>query len=146
MSTEAIGRTQETLTVEEFRRAIGQPVKHDDAKLKNKPTSRVPSPLEQRFIDNSGRLPPFEREYRFHSERKWRLDIAWPAVKVAVEIQGGSFVNGGHNRAGQQAKDMAKANEAQILGWVVLSFNTAQMENMDAVIDTVLRALDRAGV
>ena len=74
-------------------------------------------------------VPLPEREHKFHESRKWRFDFAWPAIKLAVEIQGGSFVRGGHNRGPQQAKDYEKLNEAQLAGWRVLQFNTLQMRD-----------------
>lgn len=34
------------------------------------------------------------REFRFHPKRMWRFDFAWPAQKVALEFQGGTFGRG----------------------------------------------------
>jgi very-short-patch-repair endonuclease len=59
-----------------------------------------------------------EREYRFHPTRKWRFDFAWPAYKVAVEIDG----RGRHQTVDGVRKDCEKHNEAVILGWAVLRF------------------------
>lgn len=74
-------------------------------------------------------VPMPEREHRFHSVRKWRFDFAWPAIALSVEIHGGSFVHGGHNRPGQQAKDFEKLNTAIECGWRVLQFNTMQLKD-----------------
>ncbi len=71
-------------------------------------------------------LPEPERQYRFCT-RMWRFDYAWPDSRVAVEIQGGSFVKGAHNRGASQAKDFDKLNRAAGHGWTVLQFNTKQM-------------------
>mgnify|MGYP006149714629 CR=1 FL=1 len=30
------------------------------------------------------------KEHKFHPKRKWRLDLAWPEEKLAVEIEGGA--------------------------------------------------------
>ena len=30
-----------------------------------------------------------QSEYKFHPMRKWRIDYAWPDIKLAVEIEGG---------------------------------------------------------
>ncbi len=38
-----------------------------------------------------------QREYRFHPVRKWRFDFALLNQKVAIEFEGGIFINGGHN-------------------------------------------------
>ena len=34
-------------------------------------------------------LPPPVTEYRFHPERRWRADFAWPEKKLLVEVDGG---------------------------------------------------------
>ncbi len=44
--------------------------------------------LLERHIKRTG-LPKPAREYRFHRERRWRFDFAWPDYKVAVEVEGG---------------------------------------------------------
>ena len=51
-------------------------------------------------------------EYRFHPTRKWRFDAAFPSEKVAVEIEGGVWKYGRHNRASGFLNDMEKYNEA----------------------------------
>lgn len=58
------------------------------------------------------------REYRFHPVRKWRFDMAWPAVKLAVEIDG----RGRHQTVVGVRRDTEKINEAIKLGWRVLRF------------------------
>ena len=61
--------------------------------------------------------PAPECEYRFHSKRKWRYDLAWPNEKIAIEIQGGTFTSGRHTRGLGYAADCEKLNSAQLLGW-----------------------------
>ena len=65
-----------------------------------------------------------EREYCFHSERKWRFDFAFPSEKIAVEIEGGVFKYGGHSRGKGYEKDCEKYNSAVIMGWRVLRYST----------------------
>lgn len=99
-----------------------------------------------------------EREFRFHPERRWRFDFAWPDVKVAVEIDGGGYgfrcrtcrgtgkasgkfgpatcrtcggtgrMVGGHNTATGSTNDAEKGNAAVVLGWRVLRFTTRMLE------------------
>ena len=64
-----------------------------------------------------------EREVRFAPPRRWRFDLAWPARKLAVEIDGGTWVRGRHSRGAGFAKDCEKLNAAAILGWRVLRFD-----------------------
>lgn len=59
-------------------------------------------------------------EYRFHPERKWRFDFAWPLHKVALEIEGGIWSGGRHTRGAGYAADCEKYNEAALAGWLVL--------------------------
>lgn len=86
------------------------------------------SKLEQRFYINFcarfPNLPQPVRQHRFHDVRLWRFDFAWPEVKVAVEIQGGSWIQGGHNRGIGQSKDLEKQRTAVMMGWRILPFNT----------------------
>lgn len=59
-------------------------------------------------------------EHRFHDVRKWRFDVAWPESKVALEVQGGIFVQGRHSRGAALLKEWEKLNTAACLGWRIL--------------------------
>lgn len=74
------------------------------------------------LAEESDRLPVPEREYQFHSTRLWRFDLCWPLKMLAVEIDGGIYQYGRHNRAESMLKDMEKMNEAALLGYRVLHF------------------------
>jgi hypothetical protein len=104
--------------------------------------------LEQKFLDHwqllFPTLPKPELQWHFHSERKWRFDFAWVPELLAVELQGGSFVRGGHNRGVQQAKDYEKQREAVRLGWRVLPFNSLDMHDPVAVVEFVAALLTNA--
>ena len=65
-------------------------------------------------------IPVPEAEYRFHPERKWRFDYAWPDKLVALEIEGGAWTQGRHFRGAGAKSDMEKYNEAAMMGWRVL--------------------------
>jgi len=65
-------------------------------------------------------IPPPEYEYKFHPVRKWKFDICWPLQMVAVEVDGGIWIRGGHNRGAQMKKDWEKRNTATSMGWRVL--------------------------
>lgn len=51
------------------------------------------------------------------AERKFRWDFAWPDLKLAVEIQGGTHRGGAHTRHAGYSNDCEKLAEAQLLGW-----------------------------
>ena len=62
-------------------------------------------------------MPEPMREFEF---RGWRFDFAWPALKIAVEIDGGTYIGGAHVRGKGYERDCKKNNAAQLEGWVVL--------------------------
>lgn len=62
-----------------------------------------------------------EQEYKFCPDRGWRFDFAIPALKIAVEYEGGIFMQtSGHNTAKHYTKDTEKYNRAAVLGWKVI--------------------------
>tara|TARA_R100000773_G_scaffold20599_1_gene18364 strand:+ start:1187 stop:1477 length:291 start_codon:yes stop_codon:yes gene_type:complete len=74
-------------------------------------------------------LPVPVREHRFHSKRKWRFDLAFLEHNLAVEIEGGIWIYGRHNRAVTYLKDMEKYNNACLLGWYVIKLSTDMVKN-----------------
>lgn len=80
------------------------------------------------LLDSFGVKKPV-REYRFHETRKFRFDFAWIEEKLAVEIEGGIWINGGHNRGVGYSKDMEKYNLATLRGWKVLRFAPKDIKN-----------------
>ncbi len=86
--------------------------------------------------------PEPHTEYRFHPERKWRFDLAWPVQRVAVELDGGIFTGGGHNRGRQFAGNAEKHNAAVMLGWKLLRYTTVDIrERPVQMIEQVLALL-----
>lgn len=80
------------------------------------------------------------REYRFHPTRQWRFDYAIPDLRIAIEIDGGIWINGRHNRASGYLGDMEKFNAAATLGWVVLKF-TPQEQYTAKALDLITQAI-----
>ncbi|MCX5984952.1 MAG: hypothetical protein NTX54_00315 [Chloroflexi bacterium] len=104
-------------------------------------TPRVQSPLELRLlvlIRASGFDEPVT-EYPFarHLGRRWQFDFAWPALMLAVEVDGGSWVPGGgrHTRGAGFAADHDKFNRATLLGWRVLRFTARHVTEGSALAD-----------
>lgn len=75
----------------------------------------------------------FLREYVFDPARRWRLDFAWPDLRVGVEVEGGIWTGGRHSRGAGFEADCAKYNEAAIQGWLVLRMTTAMVDDGRAV-------------
>lgn len=78
-------------------------------------------------------LPTPVYEHKFHPERKWRFDFAWPEQKVALEVQGGLFVGGRHARGAGIARDMEKASAAASLGWRLLLVQPNDLCTLDTL-------------
>jgi very-short-patch-repair endonuclease len=80
-----------------------------------KPPSRLEKRFEMLWEAHGG--PPLEKEYRFHPVRKWRADFAHLPSRTLIEIEGGIYVNGRHNRGAGFAADLEKYLEAGLSGW-----------------------------
>jgi len=83
-------------------------------------------------------LPPPVAEHRFHPVRKWRFDFAWPDRKVALEVEGGVFVQGRHSRGAGIRADIEKYNTATLLGWRVLRYLPEQLQAATADVAKAL--------
>lgn len=93
------------------------------------------------FARNLGFDPPV-LEFAFHPVRKWAFDAAWPDLKIAVEREGGTWVqtrcrcghtknefkSRHHSREGLE-KDAEKYNAAAVLGWAVLRFTPGMLKD-----------------
>lgn len=80
-------------------------------------------------------------EHRFHPVRRWRFDYAIVSHRIAIEIDGGVWTYGRHNRASGYIGDMEKFNEAAALGWIVLKF-TPQNQFSAKTLDLIKKALE----
>jgi very-short-patch-repair endonuclease len=81
------------------------------------------------------------KEYKFHPERRWRFDFAIPKYKIAIEIDGGVWTYGRHNRASGYIKDMEKMNAAASSGWLVLHF-TPQEQYRRATFELIRQTIN----
>lgn len=66
-------------------------------------------------------------EFKFHPTRKWRFDFAIPASKIAIEVEGGLWLGGRHNRPASMILDFEKYNEAAMCGWRLLKYTPQQL-------------------
>jgi very-short-patch-repair endonuclease len=78
------------------------------------------------------RLPEATPEHRFSPTRRFRFDFAWLHQKVALEVEGGVWQYGRHNRASGFLKDLEKYNLAVLLGWRVIRCTPQQLESGQA--------------
>lgn len=106
------------------------------------------SPLERKFLRLWNMLaddwPEPIYDKRFHPTRMWRFDFQWPAYRVAVEIDGGQWMEGGgcHQQPVRFAQDCEKLNAAVLLGWRVLRYTTIDLgQNMTGMIEQITALL-----
>ncbi len=81
----------------------------------------------------AAKLPDAVREHRFCQDRKWCFDFAWPALKLAVEVEGGTFTGGRHTRGSGFEQDCHKYNRATMDGWRVLRFTGSMVKSGEAL-------------
>jgi len=100
------------------------------------------SPLEELLMEQirQAQMPEPRREVRFHPIRRWRFDLAWPDVRLAAEVEGGTKGKSRHtNRIGYE-RDCRKYCEAVLHGWKVLRF-TGDMINSGEALAMLMRAM-----
>ena len=87
----------------------------------------------------------FVPEYRFHPTRKWRLDFAWPQYLIGVEIEGGIWHRGRHNRPAGFIEDCRKYNEAALMGWTIIRVPVAdgQLEHWSERLEELIESRGR---
>lgn len=78
-----------------------------------RPRSAGEVELERQLVASG--LTGWETEFRFHPVRLWRLDFAFPAERLAVEVDGGV-----HRIKGRFAGDLEKHNALTLAGWRLL--------------------------
>jgi hypothetical protein len=78
-------------------------------------------------------LPEPAIDARWHPTRRWEWDLSWPEYKVALEVQGGLYTGGKHVRVAGYLNDVAKLNEGQLLGWLVLWCVPRQLDDGTAL-------------
>ena len=100
---------------------------------------------ERTFLHNliTLRVPLPTPEFVFHPTRKWRLDYAWPAHKLALEVEGGVWSGGKHGRGSGIVKHMEKANGLACLGWRLLRVTPKELPSASTAL-LVREALETA--
>lgn len=70
--------------------------------------------------------------------RQEHVDFAWPAQRLAVEINGGTWqAKSGHNSGRGLRRDWHKTNRLQLAGWLILTFTSDMVR--DGTMYTTLK-------
>ena len=105
------------------------------------PNSRALMARVERFqmLWKLAKGPDLEREYRFDAKRRWRADFAHLEARCLIEVEGGIWVNGRHNRAAGFNADLEKYLGAGLAGWRVFRLGPDQItvENVERLVGMV---------
>lgn len=105
---------------------------------KTKNNFKLTDVLKMALFHAHGLYP--EYEVQFAPPRKWRFDYCFQTQKLAIEVQGGLFVQGRHVRGAALLKEHEKLNEAAIRGYRIIYCQPKDFET-GAVFELVKRAL-----
>jgi len=100
-------------------------------KIRNKKTNEQ---IFQKFCQSEG-LPTPIPEYRFDENRKWRTDYFFELEgrKVALEVEGGVWGYGRHNRAAGFIGDMEKYNTLATKGILLIRVTPKELNTMKTI-------------
>lgn len=92
---------------------------------------------------------PYLREYRLPAYVAWaqekkemglsrkavpmKADFAWPQARVALEIQGGTWVQGGHSTGLGITRDATKSFVAQADGWALVALTDGMLNRQQEI-------------
>lgn len=83
-----------------------------------------------------------KQNHQFTIHRKYELDFALPFLFIAFEIQGGTFIKGGHSSPRGILRDYEKFNHATALGWSVYLLSKQMVEDwhyLDSLVEEALK-------
>lgn len=69
--------------------------------------------------------------------KDWRFDFADISNKIAVELEGGIWIQGRHTRGAGFMEDAKKYNKANILGWTVMRYTRFEIKTSQAVHELI---------
>lgn len=79
----------------------------------------LPAPIKEFHT----KVPYYLRNFKLDIPKThWRIDYCWPEYKLALEIEGGAFLGGGHNRGSGFRRDIIKYNTIIHLGFTLYRF------------------------
>jgi very-short-patch-repair endonuclease len=114
------------------------------ARVKGDPDpKRFENKLIEQLAERGIEQPMREVKFCIHG-RQWRFDLCWQEQRVAVEVDGGTWSGGRHNRGAGFKEDCIKLNHAAREGWKVLRFPTDMVTDGSAA-EFIAETLDEIG-
>ena len=112
--TGALGKRQ-------YRHHRGRPLLEQRLAKRGVTGSPAPSVLESRMarLFEEHRLPVPKAEVQWGPERRYRLDFAYPHLRLAIEVDGWTA----HFTPEQQRRDNRRSNTLARAGWTVLHYD-----------------------
>jgi len=105
-----------------------------------------PPELEYRFgaIAAGGRGKGLRSRLIAAGLKDWRFDICFPDIKLAVECEGGTWIQGRHVRGIGFENDSIKYNAAAELGFILLRYTTTMIKrDPTGVVGQIKRIYDQ---
>jgi very-short-patch-repair endonuclease len=119
-------------------RSPGSRVLRDVLRLRPEGAPPTGSDPETRFVQivrGMGFPPPRRQFVVIFRGRKFRIDFAWPALRLAVEIDGASV-----HTAGTLGADLYRQNQILLDGWLIVRFTPYMVERQPQLVERDLRA------
>jgi hypothetical protein len=136
-----IDRQNQKVLVGKIIASIGKKPEPRARVTTHQPKSYNPKIVTAFFAEHG--IPEPEYEYQFAADigRKWRFDLAiidWSmrdgkkmepitSGSVAIEVQGGIFQAGRHNRGAAMLQEWEKLNEAAARGWRIIFVQPSEL-------------------
>lgn len=142
-------RIQEQIKAKE--QGLGSLDNSKSGKTQSKPKSTRNKAAKAETLNESSNSPPHDLLWSGVSDipglvrefpnsvpgRKFRLDIAHPGLKIAIEVDGWQY-HGKYKEA--HSKDRERQNLLTLHGWTVLRFSAGQIfKNLDECVQTILK-------
>ena len=106
-------------------------------------TLRLIAPVtEYRFCrDQVGHGPGIRERLLKAGLKDWRLEFGWPSKMFDVEVEGGAYIMGRHNRGTGFEEDLKKYHAAQMFGWTIYRCSAPLIKSGQAValIEKILK-------
>lgn len=85
----------------------------------------------------------FRHDYKFLESRKFKVDFCLPRYMIAIECEGGVYINGRHNNAIGYIRDAEKYNLLTLEGWSLLRFTTKDFKDPESIVKTIISLINK---